>query len=214
MASTPQKLLLVGATGAVGQAVLELALQDRRVQQVIALTRRALASRAKLQNHVIGFDLFDATAAYWQVDGVICALGTTRRIAGSDEEFTRIDRDLPVSIAKLARQGGASRFALNSSLGADARSGNLYLRVKGQAEDRIAQAGYPSMTIVRPSLIDTSRVDKRPGEQVGLLVARLLRPAIPRRYRPVTPHAIARALLDGALEGEPGHHIIESDQLS
>jgi uncharacterized protein YbjT (DUF2867 family) len=207
------RLLLVGATGAVGQAVLALALADARVASVTALTRRALPAHPKLANPVIDFDQLDPGAAYWHADAVICTLGTTRRIAGSDEAFARVDRDLPVQVARLARQGGATRFALNTSLGADAGSGNLYLRVKGQAEQQVEQAGYPSLTIVRPSLIDTERADKRPGEQVGLLLARLFRPAIPKRYRPVTPQAIAQALLEGVLAGAPGRHIMESGQL-
>lgn len=207
------RLLLVGASGAVGQAVLELALQDRRIAGVTALTRRPLPAREGLANAVVDFDRLDPDAPYWQLDAVICTLGTTRRIAGSDAAFARVDRDLPAKVAQLARQAGASRFALNSSLGADAGSGNLYLRTKGQAEQLVEQAGYPSLTIVRPSLIDTERADKRPAEQAGLLLARLLRPAIPRRYRPVTPLAIARALLDGVIAGAPGRHIVESGQL-
>jgi uncharacterized protein YbjT (DUF2867 family) len=213
MPTSTLRLLLVGATGAVGQAVLDLALQDARVAGVTALTRRALPPHAKLTNPVVDFAQLPADAPYWQVDAVVCTLGTTRRIAGSDEAFARVDRDLPAAVAKLARQGGASRFALNTSLGADARSGNLYLRVKGQAEQLVEQAGYPSLTIVRPSLIDTERADRRPGEQVGLLFARLLRPAIPKRYRAVTPQAIARALLEGVIAGAPGRRIVESDRL-
>lgn len=213
MPTTEIRLLLVGATGAVGQVVLALALADARVASVTALTRRALPPHARLNNVVVDFDQLAPDAPYWQVDAVICTLGTTRRIAGSDAQFEKVDRDLPAAIARLARQGGASRFALNTSLGADATSRNLYVRVKGQVEQLVEQVGYPSLTIVRPSLIDTARADKRPGEQVGLLLARVLRPAIPRRYRPVTPQAIARALLGGVLAGAPGLRIVESDQL-
>lgn len=214
MPTTEIRLLLVGATGAVGQAVLALALADARVASVTALTRRALPPHAKLSNVVVDFDQLAPDAPCWQVDAVICTLGTTRRIAGSDAQFEKVDRDLPAAIARLARQGGASRFALNTSLGADATSRNLYVRVKGQVEQLVEQVGYPSLTIVRPSLIDTAREDKRPGEQVGLLLARVLRLAIPRRYRPVTPQAIARALLGGVLAGAPGLRIVESDRLN
>jgi hypothetical protein len=46
-----------------------------------------------------------------------------------------------------------------------------------------------------------------------LLFARLLRPLIPRRYRAVSPEAIAAALLGGILEGRPGVRIVESEAL-
>lgn len=206
------RLLLVGGSGAVGQQVLQLALINPGVAQVIAPTRRSLAAQPGLHNPVVDFACLPLDAPWWQVDAVICTLGTTIRAAGSAAAFAAIDRDLPVLIGRLAREAGATRHALNSSLGASL-AGNLYLRTKAEAEAGIRGLGYPSYTIVRPSLIDTERDAVRPGEQIALIAARLLRPLIPRRYRPVTAEAIARVLLESVLQGEPGERIIESDEL-
>jgi uncharacterized protein YbjT (DUF2867 family) len=207
------RLLLVGATGAVGREVLALALADRRVAQVVALTRRPLAAAAKLDNAVIDFDQLPEQAPWWAVDAVVCTLGTTLRAAGSKEAFVAVDRDLPLRIARLARAAGATRFALNSSLGADARSGNFYLRTKGEAEDAIRGLGYPGYTVVRPSLIDVDRSELRPGERLGLVVARAMAPLLPRRWRAVRPQAIAHTLLEGALASPPVSRVIESAAL-
>ncbi|KAF0164152.1 MAG: hypothetical protein FD157_2517 [Rhodocyclaceae bacterium] len=207
------RVLLVGATGAVGRAVLTQALADPRVAQVVALTRRPLAAATKLTNVVVDFDNLPADATWWKVDAVVCTLGTTRRAAGSNEKFAAVDRDLPLRIARLARAAGATRFALNSSLGADAASGNFYLRTKGEAEDAIRQLGYPGYTIVRPSLIDADRVESRPGEGLALIVARALNPLIPRRWKAVKPGAIARALREAALAPAPVSRVIESAEL-
>lgn len=207
------RLLLVGASGEVGRAVLAQALVDPRIAAVVALTRRPLPAAAKLNNVVVDFDSLPEEAPWWPVDAVVCTLGTTLRAAGSKEKFVAVDRDLPLRIARLARAAGATRFALNSSLGADARSGNFYLRTKGQAEDAIRDLGYPGYTIVRPSLIDADRAESRPGEHLSLIFARALRPMIPLRWRAVTPAAIARALLDAALSSKPVSRVIESDEL-
>lgn len=207
------RLLLVGGTGEVGRAVLAQALADRRVAEVVALTRRPLAVAAKLTNIVVDFDALPEVAPWWAVDAVVCTLGTTRQAAGSKEKFAAIDRDLPLRIARCARAAGASRFALNSSLGADPRSGNFYLRIKGEAEEAIRQIGYPGYTIVRPSLIDADRNERRPGERLALKLARALGSLIPRRWQAVTPTAIARALLDGALTSAPALRVIESAAL-
>ena len=67
--------------------------------------------------------------------------------------------------------------------------------------------------MVRPALIDAQRSESRPGERVGLWVSRVLGPLIPRRYRPVAASAIARALLQAALDAEPGQHTIESEHI-
>ena len=209
-------LLLVGATGVVGQAALRQALTEERIARIVAPTRRpleaGLAGIERLLNPVIDFARLPEEAPWWRVDAVVCALGTTIRVAGSQAAFAAVDRDLPIAVGRLARAAGATRYALNSSLGASA-SGSFYLRTKAEAEQGIIALGFASTTIVRPSLIDTERSEARPGEQVGLLFAHLLRPLIPRRYRAVSPEAIAAALLRGILENHPGVRIVESEAL-
>ncbi len=209
----PLRLMLVGATGAVGNQVLEQALRHPGIAEVVALTRRRLPAHPKLANQVVDFSNLPANAPWWAVDAVVCALGTTLRVAGSPEAFVTVDRDWPIQVARLARAAGASRFALNSSLGANALSKGPYLRTKGETEDAIGQLGFPSYTIVRPSLIDAQRQQSRPAEALGLVVARALRPLIPRRYRAVTPDAIAHALLGAVLAGQPGLQVRESETL-
>lgn len=206
-------LLLVGATGVVGMQVLKQALAHPGVSRVLALSRRPLRPHAKLENRVMDFTQLPMGAPWWAVDAVICTLGTTLRQAGSSQNFVQVDLDWTLEVARAARAAGANRFALNSSLGADARSRGLYLRTKGEAEDAIAKLGYPSFTVVRPSLIDAHRRESRPGEAFGLMLARLLRPVLPRQYRAVKPERIAKALLEGVLRGEPGLHVVESRQL-
>lgn len=210
--SAPLSLLLLGATGAVGRRVLAAALADSRIAKVIAPTRRPLPPHPKLQNPVIDFSRLPADAPWWRTDAVICALGTTMKAAGSREAFAAVDRDLPIRVAQLARQAGATRYALNSSLGASL-NGNFYLRTKAEAEAGIRDIGYESFTIVRPSLIDTARDEIRPGEGAGLVVARIFRPLIPIRYRAVKAEHVAQALLEGVLNGKRGEHVIESEQL-
>lgn len=209
----PLRLMLVGASGEVGQAVLARALADPRVAEVVAISRRPLPAAAKLNNIVVDFDRLPEDAKWWAVDAVVCTLGTTMRVAGSREAFAAVDRDLPLRIARLARARGATRFALNSSLGANPRSGNFYLRTKGEAEEAIRELGYPGFIVLRPSLIDVDRAESRPGERLGLALARRLAPLIPRRWRAVTPDVIACALLDGALSASPEFRLVESEDL-
>lgn len=209
----PMRLLLVGATGAVGRAVLAQALADSRVGELVALTRRPLPSVAKLSNVVVDFDNLPQDAPWWAVDAVVCTLGTTLRAAGSQEAFAAVDRDLPQRVAQLARAAGATRFALTSSLGADAGAANFYLRTKGEAEEAIRQLGFPGYVVVRPSLIDADRAESRPGERLALGFARALRPLIPQRWRAVPAAAIAQALLDGALAPSPTSRVVESAEL-
>lgn len=204
------RLLLLGATGAVGSEVLRLALLHPQVQQVVAPTRRPLPAHPRLINLVTDFAQPAEALRGWAVDAVVCALGTTIRQAGSQQAFAAIDRDLPIALGREAQRLGARSMALNSSLGASAR-GNFYLRTKHEAETGLRQLGFASYTVVRPSLIDAQRPENRPGERLGLWVSRLLWPLIPRRYRPVSATAIAHTLLQAALTGQAGERIVESE---
>ncbi len=210
--SAPIELLLAGASGAVGNEVLRMALVDARIARVVAPTRRPLASHRKLFNPVVDFNALPVNAPWWKVDAVICTLGTTIRKAGSEAAFAAIDCELPIRIGMLARQAGATRYALNSSLGASER-GNFYLRTKARAEAGIRALDFPVFTIVRPSLIDAEREEARPLETMSIVALRILAPVVPRRYRVVEPEDIARALIDGVLRQKPGERIIESDAL-
>jgi uncharacterized protein YbjT (DUF2867 family) len=206
------KLLIFGASGAVGGLVLKMAIESKDVKKIVAPTRRVLPKQAKLENPLVDFENLDQTAAWWEVDAVICALGTTIKLADSKEAFAKIDRDLPVLVGKMARQHGATSYALNSSLGASL-GGNFYLKTKAEAEAGIQALGFKSVTVVRPSLIDTQRSDSRPGETLGLIFARAFKPLIPKKYRAVPAGSIARALLEGSLKAKAGVHVIESDAL-
>lgn len=206
-------LLIAGATGLVGRHVLDDALQDARVTRVVAPTRRALPVHPKLVNPVVDFDALPADAAWWAVDAVVCALGTTLRDAGSREAFRRVDFEYVQAIAVHARAAGARSFALVSSLGADANSRGFYLRTKGEAEAAVAACGYPSLTVLRPSVLGGTRERTRPAEHVSMRALDLLGPLVPRRLRVVPAERIAHVLLDYALRAEAGHRVVLSEAL-
>ncbi|WP_244510741.1 NAD-dependent dehydratase [Microvirga guangxiensis] len=181
--------------------------------RIVALTRRKLPPHPKLENPLVDFQNLPADAEWWSVDGVICALGTTIRKAGSQEAFRRVDFDYPLAVARLTRQHGAHAFALNSATGADRSSYFFYDRIKGEVEEAIRGVGFPSLTIVRPALIGGDREEFRPAEFVAMRLLRLAEPFLPWRYRVVPHGCIARALLEAAVTARSEEHIIESETL-
>lgn len=206
-------VMLVGATGLVGQSVLQKALASDAVGRVVAPTRRALAAHPKLLNPVVDFAHLPEDADWWAVDAVICTLGTTIKIAGSKEVFYRVDHDLPLRVAQLALQHGAKAYALNSALGADPASSVFYSRTKGELERDLQLLGYASLTFVRPGLIGGDRQTMRPGERFGVLLGQALRPLLPPCYRVVPAERIAHHLLEAALAAPSGVRVMMSEQL-
>ncbi len=207
------RLMLVGATGLVGQSVLRQALKHPQVKQVIAPARRLLPPHARLLNPLVDFDALPSEAGWWGVDAVICTLGTTIKKAGSQAAFRRVDHDHPLAVAQLALRHGAKAYALNSALGADAESRVFYSRTKGELERDLQTLGYPSLSFVRPGLIGGERQESRPGEQIGVTVSQWLRPLLPKRYRVVPAERIAFHLLQAALAARPGVTVVMSEDI-
>ncbi len=206
-------LLLVGATGLVGQSVMRQALADSRVEKLVAITRKPLEPQAGLENHVVDFDALPEDAPWWQVDGGICTLGTTMRDAGSYEAFCKVDVEYPLVVGRLLYIHGARSFAFNSSIGANPNARAFYRRVKGEVERRLIAGGFPSLTLIRPSGILGPRKPDRAWEARTIKVFNSLRLVLPPHYRVVPAGKIAKALLEAAITAPPGVHIVESEQL-
>ena len=209
-----RRLLLVGASGLVGRQVLEQALADPRVAAVVAPSRRALPDHPKLSSPHADYEQLDPDAPWWRADAVICTLGTTMAIAGSQDAFRRVDREYPLAVARLAHDHGIPVYVLNSATGADARSRLFYNRVKGELEDELRQVGFQSLTLVRPGLIGGQREEFRLGERVMVATLGVAGPLLPRRWRLNPAAIIAQALLQAALEPKPGVNIVSSAQMA
>ncbi|MCM2565222.1 NAD-dependent dehydratase [Janthinobacterium kumbetense] len=207
------KLLLVGATGLVGSEVLRLALMDARITAIVAPVRKPLPSHPKLAAPVIDFDQLPLDASWWQADAVICTLGTTMKVAGTRQIFSRVDHDYPLAVARLALAAGTRTYVLNSAAGANAASRIFYNRVKGELERDLQALGFRSLTHVRPGLIGGERAVARAGEGAALRILRVLGPVLPRRWRINPAPRIASALLEAALAAAPGVHVVTSEQL-
>jgi len=208
-----RRVLLAGATGLVGRECLALLTADPSVSGVTALVRRApdvsTVHHRKLHFEVVDFDRLGLCGERLAADQVVCALGTTIGKAGSREAFRRVDFDYPLALAKLARRQGARHFLLVSALGARAGSRVFYSRVKGELEEAISALGYPSLTIVRPSLLLGQREEFRFGEELGKRMAWLM----PAAWKPVQARDVAAALVEAAREDRPGRRVIGSAEI-
>lgn len=211
--SSPRTALLAGATGLVGRALLPLLLASPQYGRVHLLLRREVAglpADANLQPHLVDFAALPVLPA---VDDVFIALGTTIKVAGSQEAFRRVDFDAVVDTARAAKTAGATRLGIVSALGADARSSVFYNRVKGEMQEAVGTLGYSSVVLVQPSLLVGDRhalgQPERPGEVWG---AKLLG-WLPRGIRPIPAGVVAQALLREVAKGEPGVRMLRSGQL-
>ena len=138
----PKSAIVAGASGLVGSRLVVVLLADPNYDTVHALVRRPLeTAHAKLREHPVNYGHL-AEIALPVADDVFCCLGTTIRVAGSQEAFREVDYAYPLAIARAAQLKGAKQFLFVSAMGADARSSVFYSRVKGELEAAIAALGY------------------------------------------------------------------------
>lgn len=192
-----RKVLLAGASGLVGGRILQALLADRTVAKVHALGRRALpVSHPKLQVHVVDFGNLPVLPP---ADEVYLALGTTIKVAGSQEAFRAVDLSANLATARAAYAAGARRAGLVSAVGANSQSSVFYNRVKGELEDALKALGLTALVIAQPSLLldyrEGLQQPPRIGERIAIPVAKLLAPLLPGAYRPVRAEAVAQALV-------------------
>lgn len=205
--------ILAGATGLVGGECLRQLLASPRYERVVVVTRRALdpaLEHDKLRVVVAEFERLGDVRSRLRGDHVFCALGTTIRKAGSQRRFREVDYEYPLRLAQLTLRNGARHFSVVSALGASASAPFFYSRVKGEMEAGLRQQGWPSLAIVRPSVIAGERAESRPLERVS---EHLLRFA-PATWRPVAARDIAAAMIATALRETAGVEVIESRDIA
>lgn len=211
--SEPRRILLVGATGLVGRSVMEAA-QAHPALRVIALSRREVPPPPSGRMEMVVADPAEWADAITALapESVICALGTTWRQAGQDEEaFRAVDLHLVERVATAAKDAGVSNFVLVSSAGANMASKTFYLRVKAEAEAALGKLKFKRLDILRPGLLKGKRDgDRRLLERLGILASPLtdhLLRGSRRSLRSIDVRVVALAALQCAREKAAGRFI-------
>ena len=186
--------LVVGGTGLVGRSLLRQLAEHPHFETVISLGRSPLPEEIPGVDHRV-VDLWEDLPEDVRPDVFFCALGTTIKQAGSEQEFMRIDHDLPVHLARVARKRGASACVVVSAMGADPDSRIFYSEVKGRMENDLEPLGYPNLSIVRPSLLLGDRAESRPGEEMASLLMQTFKWLIPRTWRAVRASDVAAVMI-------------------
>ncbi len=208
--------IIAGATGLTGSHLLRFLLEDPEIKQVKVIGRKKPElTHPKIKFLSTDFSNIEQINKFIQGDQCFCCLGTTIKKAGSKEAFKKIDREVPVLMAKIATENNVPVFGVVSSLGAKATSSNFYLRTKGQMEEEILQLSFKNTIIARPSLLLGKRKEFRFGEEAGKLVMKalsLLFIGPLRKYRAIEAETVARAIYLLA-KNNPGKKIFDSQEL-
>jgi uncharacterized protein YbjT (DUF2867 family) len=217
--SDPVKLALFGSTGLIGRTVME-ELVGNTDFRLTAVARREvpLPQGARMEMRLAPAELWGDVIDTIQPDVLVCALGTTWRKAGREEEaFRAVDERLVLDLARAARKAEVRHLIFVSSIGASIASKTLYLRVKGEVETALGKLHFKRLDVLRPGLLRGIRQDDlRPAEGIGRIaspLADLFMHGKNRRYRSISAHRLTEAILGLALEKAGGKFIHEHDAL-
>jgi NADH dehydrogenase len=193
-------LLLTGATGLVGSAVLARLTAARvPVRCLVRDPRRLGPERVRVQ--IALGDLADPPSFRNALRGVTTVVHLAAAIRdqprGSIEELNGIATWRMVQAAEAA---GVTRFVFFSALGATTHDRTRFLRAKALAERAVAESAIPERVVVAPSIVYA------PGDVFMTLLSRMaIAPVVPvsgrgrARYQPIWAQDVAdcvMALLD------------------
>jgi uncharacterized protein YbjT (DUF2867 family) len=205
-----KNVAIIGATGLIGHQLLTLLLKDTHFADIYVITRRDLMFEdERVKNIVIDFsDQAAFKKALSFCDVVFCSVGTTQKQVNGDKvAYRKIDVDIPEKAAQFCEENGGTTFLLVSSVGADSKSGNFYLALKGEVEDYVVKRNIPSITIFRPSLLLGNRKEFRVGEIISTLFMKPLAFLVPSIYKPIEAAKVAKSMYQAAVTNRPGVHI-------
>jgi uncharacterized protein YbjT (DUF2867 family) len=209
--------LIIGSTGLVGSQLLNFLLDSNDYLKVITFVKRDTGIKhPKLTQHVIDFDKPEIYKDLVVGDDFFCIIGTTIKKAGSKEAFRKVDFEYPRQFAAFALHNKVKQFLIISSLGADAKSGNFYLKTKGEIQDFLKDCNFESVSVLQPSLLLGNRTEFRLGEKVGAFFMKTLSFLFLgnlKKYKPIEGKTVAKALLKIAQTNNKGFKIYESDAI-
>lgn len=207
---------LIGATGLIGNYLLEELLKDENFETVRILIRRPIEfSHPKLEKKLVDFNDSDSLlVALSNSDVAFCTIGTTqKKVKGNKEAYRKIDYDIAVNTARFCKMTGCEIFVLVSSVGANSKSNNFYLHLKGEIEDTIETIGLESVHIMRPSVLLGNRKEKRLGESISKKLMSFLSFLVPSKYKPINGKTVALAMKEVAKKNKPGFFVYEYKEI-
>lgn len=190
------KAWVLGGTGAVGKQLVHFLLNDKNFSEVIAVSRRETGfNNPKLKTIVLDLESeYDLPSLGGDV--VFIAFGTTLRKAGSKDRQKEVDVEIPMKFLEKLKQQNVKTCVLVSSLGVSERSLVFYSRMKAELDRRVSELGFENLVLVKPSVLDGQRTEKRIGEKWSVAIGNLIgRTGWFNKYKPIKVEYVAQAMI-------------------
>jgi len=208
--------LLFGSSGLIGRHLLNILIQNSDYNKIKIFVRSEPEIKdSKIE--IIKTDFNNLKNHIEDIKGDDCffCIGTTKRNSPDKNEYKRIERNIPVQIAEIAKANSVNSFIYVSSGFADPKNSGDYLRYKGEVEEELKKLNFSKLGIMRPSFLMGNRKEKRFGEKIGIFLFKLLSPLFLgrlKKMKPIQSEKVAKAMIKVS-KGEFQKTIFESNEI-
>ena len=208
--------LIFGSSGLIGNHLLNKILQSNKYTHIKLFVR----SIPKIDNSKVETIQTDFNNLEKYKDSIVAndcffCIGTTKKKTPDKNEYRRIEYNIPVEIAQIAKSNSVDSFIYISSLGANPNASGDYLKNKGQVEEELKKLNFIKLAILRPSILLGERKENRVGEKIGVFVMQMLSPLFLgnlKKIKPIKAEYVAKAMFAIA-QNDYQKNVFESDQI-
>ena len=208
--------LLFGSSGLIGGHLTKQLIENSSYSKVKLFVRSdPKISDPKIE--VIKTDFNNLQNHKDEITGDDCffCIGTTKQNTPNREEYRKIEYNIPVEIARIAKSNSINSFLYVSSGFADPKSSGVYLKNKGDVEEELKKLKFLTLGIMRPSFLMGDRKENRIGEKIGIFFFKLISPFFfgpLKKMKPIHSEKVAKAMIKIANENLR-KTILESDEI-
>ena len=208
--------LIFGSSGLIGNELLNIILQNNNYNKVKIFVR-SVPNNNDTKLEIIQTDFTNLEKHKDSILGDDCffCIGTTHKETPDKNEYRRIEYDIPVKVAQIAKSNSVNSFVYISAIGATSNSSGSYLKNKGQVEEELKKMNFLKLAVIRPSILLGNRKSFRLGERIGIFVMKALSVFFLgslKKYKPIKAENVAKAMMSIA-ESNYQKTTFESDRL-
>ena len=196
--------LVFGSTGLVGGHLVKKLIKSNNYSKIKIFVRSDPEIKdSKIE--IINTDFYNLENHKEDIKGDHCfvCIGTTKKNAPKENEYRRIEYNIPVKIAKLAKLNSVKSFLYISSGFANPKSTSSYLKNKGEVEEELKKLNFLKLGIFRPSFLMGNRKEVRLGEKIGTFFFKLISPVLLgflSKIKPIHSDIVAEVMIKVANE--------------
>ncbi|HIC8807306.1 TPA: epimerase [Elizabethkingia anophelis] len=204
------KVIITGATGMVGEGVLQESISNPNVEKILLINRKPSGYTHPKIEEILHSDFSDISALTSQVTGYnacFFSLGVSS-IGMNEEQYTKVTYDLTLGFAKtLAEVNPQMTFCYVSGASTDSteKGKQMWARVKGKTENDLMKLPFKAVYNFRPGFMKPTKSAKNIKGFFKFInaVYPLLR-AISSTYF-LTLEEVGKAMINAVLRGYPKH---------